>query len=68
MDTPKPGWTPYVVYITEILQFLNTTEILISNGKTSLKKSNTSNPGHLLHSSYPYPLDQRRPADKNDNF
>ena len=23
MDTPKPGWTPYVVYTTEILSFLH---------------------------------------------
>ena len=36
MDTPKPGWTPYVVYTTEILSFLHKRNI-ISNGKRSLK-------------------------------
>ena len=36
MDTPKPGWTPYVVYTTEILSFLHNRNI-ISNGKRSLK-------------------------------
>ena len=38
MDTPKPGWTPYVVYTTEISTFLHNRNI-ISNGKRSLKKN-----------------------------
>ena len=36
MDTPKPGWTPDVVYTTEILSFLPNRNI-ISNGKGRLK-------------------------------
>ena len=40
MDTPKPGWTPYVVYTTEILSFLHTRNI-ISNGKGSLKNQSS---------------------------
>ena len=57
MDTPKPGWTPYVVYTTEILSFLHN---IISDGKRSLK--NQVSAGHLL------PPDQRGPGDKIDNF
>ena len=65
MDTPKPGWAPYVVYITEISSFLHNRNI-VSNGKRSLKNqiSVRLEPGHLLHSSYPYPPDQTGPADK----
>ena len=29
MDTPKPGWTPYVVYTTEILSFLHNRNLII---------------------------------------
>ena len=68
MDTPKSDWTPYVVYTTEIFSFLHNRNI-ISNNKTSLKKIKlvyASNAGHKRHSSYPYPLDQRGTADKND--
>ena len=68
MDTPKPGWTPYVVYTTEILLFLHNRNI-ISNGKRSFKNQiSVRITDHLLHSSYPYPLDQGELADKNDNF
>ena len=40
MDTPKPGWTPYFVYTTEILSFLHNRNIT-SNGKRSLKSQSS---------------------------
>ena len=41
MDTPKPGWTPYIVYTTEILSFLhNGNEILFQTVTEKFKKSN----------------------------
>ena len=60
MDTPKPGWTPYVVYTTEILSFLYNRNI-ISNGKISfkIKLVYASIADHLLHSSYPYLLGEQ---------
>ena len=61
MDTPKPGWTPYVVYTTEMLSFLHNRNI-ISNGKRSFENQiNVRLDRGSLHSSYPYPLDQREP-------
>ena len=60
MDIPKQGWTPYDNY---------TTEILLQAVKSSkLEIVYASNPGHLLHTSYPYPLDHRGLADENGNF
>ena len=60
------GWTAYVVYITEILSFL----VLFQTEKevSKIKLGYASIADHLLHSSYPYPLDQRELVDKNDNF
>ena len=47
-----------------------TTEILFQTEKevSKIKLVYASNADHLLHSSYPYPLDQRELVDKNDNF
>ena len=61
MDTPKQGWTPYVVYTTKIL--LQTVK-----GVEIIKLVHASNPGHLLHTPFPYPLNQPRLADENGNF
>ena len=47
-----------------------TTEILFQTEKevSQIKLVYASIADHLLHSSYPYPLDQRELVDKNDNF
>ena len=48
MDTSKSGWTPYVVYTTEILSCVNNRNI-ISNGKINyLSEHNSNIPPHLL--------------------
>ena len=70
-DTPKLGCTPYVVYTTEILSFLHNRNIVqfqTVKEVSNVKLVYASNADHLLHSSYPYLLDQRELADKNDNF
>ena len=61
MDTPKPGWTPYVVYTIEILSFLHNRLFQTVKEVLKVKLVYASNAGHLLHSS-------RGPADKNDIF
>ena len=43
-----------------------TTEILFQTVKEDKKNQISVRP--LRHSCYPYPLDQRGPADKNGNF
>ena len=45
-----------------------TTEIFFQTEKEVSKLVYASIADHLLHSSYPYPLDQRELVDKNDNF
>ena len=47
-----------------------TTEVLFQTEKevSKIKLVYVSIADHLLHSSYPYPLDQRELVDKSDNF
>ena len=47
-----------------------TKEILFQTvkGASNVKLVYASNADHLLYSSYPYTLDQRKLADKKDNF
>ena len=47
-----------------------TTKILFQTEKevSKIKLVYASIADHLLHSSYPYPLDQREQVDRNDNF
>ena len=47
-----------------------TTEILFQTVKEvkNIRLVYSSNPGHLLHISYPYPQDQRGLADEGGNF
>ena len=59
------GWTPYIVYTTEILSFLHNRSI-ISNGKRSFKNQISVRLDRGSFASCP--LDQRELVDKNDNF
>ena len=62
------GWTPYVEQ--QKSYHFYTTEILFQTEKevSKIKLVYASIADHLLHSSYPYPLDQRELVDQNDNF